>query len=217
MPARIQSLLLDGPAGKLEALLEEPETEAPHQAWLVCHPHPLYGGTLHNKVVHRVARGARRAGAVVLRFNFRGVGLSEGTYDEGNGEVEDARAALAWLRSEYPHLPFSLAGFSFGSRVILRLGCQLPSAQRLVALGFPTTAGELPELAHCAPPKIFIQSTRDEFGPKDDLRALFHRLTPPKRLIFIDAGDHFFTHGLDRLEQAVYRQARTGTDTFSGC
>jgi alpha/beta superfamily hydrolase len=216
VPARIQSLLLEGPAGKLEALLEEPEAGAPDQAWLVCHPHPLYGGTMHNKVVHRAARGARRAGAVVLRFNFRGVGLSEGTYDEGRGEVEDARAALAWLRSEYPELPFSLAGFSFGSRVILRLGCRL-APERLVALGFPTTAGELPELAHCTPPKIFIQSTRDEFGPKDDLRALFHRLPPPKRLIFVDADDHFFTHGLDRLEQAIYREAKRATGAPPRC
>jgi alpha/beta superfamily hydrolase len=207
VPARIQSLLLDGPAGKLEAMLEEPETGAPRQAWLVCHPHPLYGGTMHNKVVHRVARGARRAGAVVLRFNFRGVGLSQGTYDEGNGEVEDARAALEWLRAQYPDLPFSLAGFSFGSRIVLRLGCGLAGVQRLVALGFPTTAGEFPELDQCAPPKVFIQSTRDEFGPKDDLRALFHRLPAPKRLVFIDAHDHFFDGGLDRLEQAIYRQA----------
>jgi alpha/beta superfamily hydrolase len=207
VPARIQSLLLDGPAGKLEALLEEPEAGVPRQSWLVCHPHPLYGGTMHNKVVHRVARGARRAGAVVLRFNFRGVGLSQGTYDEGHGEVEDARAALAWLREQYPDLPFSLAGFSFGSRIILRLGCGLAGVQRLVALGFPTTAGAMPDLDRCAPPKVFIQSTRDEFGPKDELRALFHRLPAPKRLIFIDAYDHFFGGALARLEQAIQRQA----------
>src|SRR5580704_6497531 len=126
MPRRIESLLIDGPAGKLEALLEEPEQEntgAPREACLVCHPHPLFGGTMHNKVVYRIARGMRRAGAVVLRFNFRGVGRSESVHDQGVGEVEDARAALGFLRHRYPDLPYSLAGFSFGSRVILQLGC----------------------------------------------------------------------------------------------
>src|SRR5271165_4822972 len=99
MPRRIESLMLTGPAGKLEALLEEPEDREPTEAALVCHPHPQYGGTMHNKVVYRIARGLRRAGAVVLRFNYRGVNLSEGSYDHGTGEVEDARAALDLLRS----------------------------------------------------------------------------------------------------------------------
>ena len=102
MPRRIESLFIDGPAGKLEALLEEPEDRDPSHAVLVCHPHPQHGGTMHNKVVYRIARGLRRAGAVVLRFNYRGVNLSEGEYDHGIGEMEDARAALALLRSRYP-------------------------------------------------------------------------------------------------------------------
>jgi alpha/beta superfamily hydrolase len=93
----------------LEALLEEPEVGGPREACLVCHPHPLFGGTMHNKVVYRIARGMRRAGAVVLRFNFRGVGQSEGVYDRGEGELEDARAALGFLRQRYPHLPYSMA------------------------------------------------------------------------------------------------------------
>ncbi len=124
MSRRIESLFIDGPAGKLEALLEEPEDQDPRHAVLVCHPHPQHGGTMHNKVVYRIARGLRRAGAVVLRFNYRGVNLSQGEYDHGVGELEDARAALGLLRSRYPALPFSLAGFSFGSRIILRLGCE---------------------------------------------------------------------------------------------
>src|SRR6202041_347176 len=105
--------LRDGPAGKLEALLEPPEHGEPRAAALVCHPHPLFGGTMHNKVVYRTARGLRRSGSVVLRFNFRGVNLSEGVHDEGNGEVEDARAALQVLRERYLDLPYALAGFSF--------------------------------------------------------------------------------------------------------
>ena len=125
MPRKIESLFLPGPAGRLEALLEEPEEGAPREAALVCHPHPRHGGTMHNKVVYRIARGLRRAGAVVLRFNYRGVNLSEGGYAHGEGEREDARGALDYLRGRYPELPYTLAGFSFGSRVVLQLGCEL--------------------------------------------------------------------------------------------
>src|SRR6266852_5076305 len=110
MPRRIKSLFINGPAGKLEALLEEPEDRAPSQAALICHPHPQHGGTMHNKVVYRIARGMRRAGAAVLRFNYRGVNLSEGAYAHGEGELDDARAALAYLRQRYPDLPLTLAG-----------------------------------------------------------------------------------------------------------
>src|SRR5579864_6742532 len=123
MPRKIESIFIDGPAGRLEALLEEPEDAVPTEAALVCHPHPQHGGTMHNKVVYRIARGLRSAGAVVLRFNYRGVNLSEGEYAHGEGELEDARTALAYFRGRFPDLPFTLAGFSFGSRIVLRLGC----------------------------------------------------------------------------------------------
>ena len=118
---RIESHFIAGPAGRLECLLEEPEDREPIEAALVCHPHPLFGGTMHNKVVYRIARGLRKTGCVVLRFNFRGVNLSEGTHDGRAGEVEDARTALGFLRERYPDLPYSLAGFSFGSRIALKL------------------------------------------------------------------------------------------------
>src|SRR5580704_19558492 len=137
MPRRIESLFIPGPAGKLETLIEEPENQAPREAVLICHPHPQFGGTMHNKVVYRMARGMRRAGAVALRFNYRGVNLSEGSYDNGLGELEDARAALGYLRSRYPQVPFSLAGFSFGSRIILKLGCEISGPSRLIAVGYP--------------------------------------------------------------------------------
>src|ERR1017187_9475693 len=167
MPRRIESLMLTGPAGKLEALLEEPEDREPREAFMVCHPHPLFGGTMHNKVVYRIARGMRRAGAVVLRFNFRGVGRSEGVNDRGEGEIEDARAALGFLRERYPDLPYSMAGFSFGSRVIMKLGCALdcsrtggaPGPVRLIAVGFPTHRGRVDYLATCGIPKSFVHST----------------------------------------------------------
>src|ERR1700678_2341818 len=156
MPRRIESLFIAGPAGRLEALLEEPEDGEPNHAVLVCHPHPQYGGTMHNKVVYRIARGLRRAGAVVLRFNYRGVNLSAGQYDNGIGETEDARAALAVLRSRYPGLPFSLAGFSFGSRIILKLGCETPGVSHLIAAGFPANMSDGHSLGHCPVPRTFV-------------------------------------------------------------
>ena len=210
MPRRIESYFIEGPAGKLEALLEEPEREEPGdgnpvEACVVCHPHPLFGGTMHNKVVYRIARGMRRSGAVVLRFNFRGVGASEGAHAGGAGEIEDASAALAFLRARYPELPYSLAGFSFGARVITKLGCLLesPPPERLIAVGFGTRRGSSDYLSTCAIPKYFIQSTIDEHGPKDELEAAFVHFAEPKQLQFIEAGDHFFAGALDELEAAV--------------
>ena len=203
MPRRIESHDIAGPAGRLEALLEEPENRAPAFAALVCHPHPLYGGTMHNKVVHHLARGLRRSGAAVLRFNFRGVGRSQGEHGHLEGEIEDARAALVWLRERYPALPFALAGFSFGSRVVTRLGCALEGARFLLAAGFPTRMGDADYLETCATPKIFMQSTHDEFAPRPGFEQLYRRIADPKQLIWIDAADHFFAGSLDRLEAAV--------------
>ena len=196
-------MFLGGPAGRLEALLEEPEGGEPKEAALVCHPHPQFGGTMHNKVVYRIARGLRSAGAVVLRFNFRGVNLSEGSYGEGDGELDDARVALAYLRSRYPELPYTLAGFSFGSRVILRLGCEDGDARRLIAVGFPTRFHHSADLENCLLPRIFIQSSHDEYGPIEELRPFVESLAEPKRLIVVEAQDHFFAGGLDHLESQI--------------
>jgi alpha/beta superfamily hydrolase len=203
MPRKIESLFLPGPAGRLEALLEEPEDGAPRECALVCHPHPQHGGTMHNKVVHRVARGLRHAGSVVLRFNYRGVNLSEGTYANGEGELDDARTALEFLRGRYPGLPVTLAGFSFGSRIVLRLGCGGGGARRVIAVGFPTVYRDRSYLENCTLPRIFVQSTHDEFGPAEELRAIVEALPEPKKLVLIEAQDHFFAGGLDRLEHAI--------------
>ena len=211
MPRRIESLFIDGPVGKLEALLEEPEDQAPNKAVLVCHPHPLHGGTMHNKVVYRIARGMRRAGAVVLRFNYRGVNRSEGKYDNGVGEIEDARAALQILRARYPDLPFSLAGFSFGSRIILKLGCETAGVSQLIAVGFPAGYPESRELGRCNVPRIFIQSTHDEFCPAEAMKKYFADLKEPKELIWVESRDHFFAGALDQFEEAVYRVAAGST------
>jgi len=204
MPRRIESLFIEGPAGKLEALLEEPEDQEPRHAVLVCHPHPQFGGTMHNKVVYRIARGLRRGGAVVLRFNYRGVNLSEGEYDNGIGETEDARAALAILRSRYPGLPFSLAGFSFGSRIILKLGCETTGVSRLIAVGFPANWSESHTLGQCPVPRVFIVSKNDQFCSVPAMETYFSALQEPKKLIWIEAQDHFFAGALDQFEDAVY-------------
>ncbi len=204
MPRKIESLFLAGPAGRLEALLEEPDQTAIGIA-LVCHPHPQHGGTMHNKVVYRVAKGLRRSGHVVMRFNYRGVNLSEGQYAHGEGELDDARIALDVLLSRYPKLPLTLAGFSFGSRIALRMGCA-PDAltpRRVIAVGFPTVYKDRSFLEGCTVPRIFIQSTRDQYGPVDELRPLVEALPEPKQLIWIDAQDHFFAGALEQLEESV--------------
>lgn len=204
MGRRIESHLLDGPAGKLEAQLEEPEDAPPTAVALVCHPHPLYGGTMHNKVVYRMARGLRRRGSVVLRFNFRGVGRSQGKHADGSGEIQDARAALDWLRARYPGLPYTLAGFSFGSQVILRLGCSLQDPARLIAVGFPAKTAGAEFLRTCTSRKFFIASTNDEHAPRPRMEALYAEIAEPKQLIWIEAEDHFFQGALDRLEETVF-------------
>ena len=210
MPRRIESLLLEGPAGRLEALLEEPDSLPVREAALVCHPHPQHGGTMHNKVVFRIARGLRRAGAAVLRFNYRGVNLSAGSYAGGVGEREDARAALHWLRRRYPDLPVTLAGFSFGSRIALRLACGGEPARRVIAVGFPTLYPDWSFLQGCTVPRTFVQSTQDQYGPLAELEPLVAALPEPKRLITVEAQDHFFAGALDRLEEEIASLGQPG-------
>jgi alpha/beta superfamily hydrolase len=209
MPRRIETHFLAGAAGRIESLLEEPEDGDPIQAALVCHPHPQHGGTMHNKVVYRTARGLRRAGAVVLRFNYRGVNLSEGSYDNGVGELDDARVALAFLRERYPALPFVIAGFSFGSRIALRLAAEQPSARRVIALGFPTRYGDANQFLGNPVPRVFIQSTNDVHGPREEFEAFFERVEGGKELVWIESRDHFFVDKQQELEDAV-RQVSQG-------
>jgi len=141
----------------------------------------------------------------VLRFNYRGVNLSQGEYAHGEGELEDARTALDYLRARYPGLPFSLAGFSFGSRIALRLGCGGAGARRVIAVGFPMEYKDRSSLEGCTVPRIFVQSTRDQYGPISDLEPLVAALPEPKKLIVVEAGDHFFAGALDDLEREVAR------------
>ncbi|HKS73642.1 MAG TPA: alpha/beta fold hydrolase, partial [Terriglobales bacterium] len=138
--ATIRSLFIDGPVGRLEALLNEGSAAATHAA-LVCHPHPVYGGTLHNKVVFHTMKALNTFGYPVLRFNFRGAGLSHGEHDNGVGEIEDARACLNWLDHEF-HLPTILAGFSFGAAVGLQVACADPRVQAAIGLGIPVVPAD---------------------------------------------------------------------------
>ena len=203
MARKIESLKIAGPVGDLEALLEEPEDREPIAAVLVCHPHPQHGGTMHTRVVHRTARGLRKAGAVVLRFNYRGVNLSEGEYDHGHGEIEDGRACLEFLRARYPDLPFAIAGFSFGSRIALKLALGYPQAKKVIPIGYPTKYPNREYISDITIPKVFIHSTNDEHGPRPDFEAFFATLPEPKEVKWIESKDHFFVDNLEAFEEAV--------------
>ena len=205
MARRIETLFLPGLAGKLEALLEEPEDADPLEAAVICHPHPRHGGTMHNKVVYRLARGLRKAGCVVLRFNYRGVNLSEGAYDRGVGETEDARVALRELQARYPYLPIAAAGFSFGSRVALRLTSQERAIRRVIPVGFPTVTAERDFVYQVHVAKFFIHSTHDNFGPRADFEKFFETVPKPKQVDWIESADHFFSDALEQYEAAVLR------------
>jgi alpha/beta superfamily hydrolase len=202
----IRSLFLDGPAGRLEALLNAESPNATHAA-IVCHPHPLYGGTLHNKVVFHAMKALNSFGFPVLRFNFRGTGLSEGEHANGTGEVEDVRTALDWLDSEFK-LPIIFAGFSFGAAVGLRATYADPRVPTLIALGLPAIpienrAYEFEFLRECTKPKLFVSGSRDQFGPIGKLEALVNTFADPKKLVRIEAGDHFFEGRLKEMRVAI--------------
>lgn len=200
---KVQSLTLEGPAGRLEALLELPEGARSDLAGLVCHPHPLYGGTLHNKVVHHTSRALQELGLPVLRFNFRGAGLSEGTHDEGRGEAEDVRAGLRYLREQFPQADVVLAGFSFGAWVGLRVACSEPRVRALVGVGVGANLSRHDFLAACKQPKLFVQGTRDQYGSPENVQALFEQAAPPKHIVWIENADHFFGGHLEELRRAI--------------
>ena len=194
----------DGPAGRLEAILREPEPPV-RRAAIVCHPHPLFGGTMHNKVVFRIARAFQSAGFAVLRFNFRGTGRSEGTHDEGRGEQDDLRAAIRFIEQKFAGAELWLAGFSFGSMVMLRATCNDPRVRAMVAAGAPVTKYDFSHLVHCGLPKLFVQGALDEFGPPTELSRFVDRLDEPKQLTIIAGADHFFAGHLDELGDTVAR------------
>lgn len=200
---KVKSLFLPGVAGRLEALWEEPSGARADLAGLVCHPHPLYGGTLHNKVVHHTSLALQERGLPVLRFNFRGAGKSQGKHDHGRGEADDVRAALNWLAAERPGAGVFLAGFSFGAWVGLRVGCEEKRVRALIGVGLPADSSDLGYLADCAKPKLFVQGTRDQYGARRSVERVVKAAAAPKELIWIEGADHFFAGHLVALRHAI--------------
>ncbi|HEY7356425.1 MAG TPA: alpha/beta family hydrolase [Ktedonobacterales bacterium] len=203
--AQLKHVDIPAPHGRLEGLLRLPddEAQAPRLAAVVCHPHPLFGGTMHNKTVFRLATALNAVGIPTLRFNFRGVGLSTGSYDEGRGEQDDIRAALDELERRFPGVALCVAGFSFGAWTGLRVGCAEQRVQQLVGVGVPVASLPVDDLANCAKPKLIVQGARDQYGPEAKLRAWFAGIPDPKHLEVIPGADHFLTDHLAELEQAV--------------
>jgi uncharacterized protein len=202
-PGAIRSLFLNGPAGQLEALLNSGAPDATHAA-LVCHPHPLFGGTMHNKVVFHAMKALNSFGFPVVRFNFRGTGLSHGEHDHGRGEIEDVRAALDWLDHEF-HLPLIFAGFSFGAAIGLGAACADGRVEAMIGLGTPVDdrSYDLGFLRSCAKPKLFVSGSRDQFGPRATLQALVNSLPEPKKLVIIDSAGHFFEGRLREMREVI--------------
>jgi uncharacterized protein len=201
--AAIRSFFVDGPSGRLEALLNVGSSSASHSG-LVCHPHPLFGGTMHNKVVFHAMKALHSLGFPVLRFNFRGTGLSAGEHD-GLAEVEDVQAALRWLKREFG-LPIVFAGFSFGAAIGLRACCPDPAVRAVISLGTPVEAeGRLYSyqfLRDCPKPKLFLSGDHDQFGPHEELEQVVTSAADPKKLVFIP-GDHFFEDHLTEMRQTI--------------
>ncbi len=198
-----RNFFLAGPAGRLEALLWTVPVAGPPLAAVVCHPHPLFGGTMHNKVVYQAAKALHLRDIPVLRFNFRGAGQSEGEHDRGMGEQEDVRAALDYLAAKFPRTSILLAGFSFGSVVGLRVGCAAKRVSDLIGLGIPVDRSDLTYLRECAKPKLLIQGGNDQFGSRANVEALYATLPEPKRLVIVEGAEHFFSGQLDKVRSAI--------------
>jgi alpha/beta superfamily hydrolase len=199
-----RNFFLQGPVGKLEAILWTPTRSAdPALAAVLCHPHPLFAGTLHNKVVYHAAKSLDSLGIPVLRFNFRGAGLSAGEHDRGIGERDDVQTAIDFLANEFPAAALLLGGFSFGSWVGLRVGCADSRVQELFGLGIPVNSSDFSYLETCSKPKLIVQGTNDEFGSWQNLEPVIARMAGDTRLVFVQDADHFFSGHLEKLDQAI--------------
>jgi alpha/beta superfamily hydrolase len=210
MDAHHKEVTIRGSAGRLEGLLWVPKpSQQIHMAAVVSHPHPLYQGTMHNKVVYQTARALDSLGIPVVRFNFRGVGRSEGSYDRGRGEEEDVRSALDYLEAQFPAVPLLVAGFSFGAWVGLRAGCLDPRVVELVGLGLPIDDRKLRfnYLSSCTKPKLLIQGENDQYAARPHFEGFIQTFRPETatttRVVFIPAADHFFTGHLEEMAAAV--------------
>jgi uncharacterized protein len=209
--ARLLTIEIPVSHGALEGLLRLPdESASPAMVAVVCHPHPAHGGTMHNKVVFRVAQALGELGFPALRFNFRGVGRSSGFYDQGDGERDDVRAALDEIARRFPCAPICLAGFSFGSWVGLPIGCADTRVYQLIGVGVPTSLLTTDALSPCDKPKLIVQGARDQYGPQSSLLPWYDALPEPKALSLIPESDHFFTGRLNELQGALLAYFQSG-------
>ncbi len=203
MNEREMPLQLPGKTGVLEALYRpEPGTGGRGGA-VILHPHPLYGGNLHNKVVFSCQKVCAELGLATLRFNFRGVGTSGGSYDDGQGEQQDVLTALDHLRGQIPGRPLYLVGFSFGAWLALKVGAAQEDILGIAALGTPVGWAELGFLAACVKPKLFVHGREDQYCDAGELEKGFGQMAPPRQLQMIEGADHFFTGRLDELTQIL--------------
>jgi len=201
---RIETFFVDGPAGRIECMLKHPAGgRAPGAAAVVCHPHPLFGGTMHNKVVHAAAEAIVKEGLPVLRFNFRGVGGSAGPHDGGRGEQDDLRLLLDRLAERFPGRPLLVAGYSFGAFVGLRVGCDDPRVAALIGIGVPLTMADFGFLGVCRKPLALVQGDADPFGPPEMLLGFAASLPGGARVTLVKNAAHNFGGRLDELARRV--------------
>ena len=199
-PKPLRHVDLYGRAGRLEALYRD--LQDPAAIAVVCHPHPMGGGTLHNKVVFRAARGLESANVATLRFNFRGVGASGGRHEEGEGELEDVNAAIGWAKKKLPGKKLIVGGFSFGGWVASRAACELPEVDAVFLIGTPVNKYDFGYLRHCEKPMLFVHGTQDEHGDVTKVEKLIPTVRNAESVI-ITGADHFFTKQLEALEETM--------------
>ena len=206
-PKPLRHVDLYSSAGRLEALYRE--LQDPAAVAVVCHPHPMGGGTLHNKVVFRAARGLEAANVATLRFNFRGVGASGGKHEEGEGELQDVVAAIDWVARKHPGLRIIVGGFSFGAWVSTRAACELSNVAAVFLIGTPVNKYDFGYLRNCDKPMLFLHGTQDEYGDVAKLEKLVAPLRNAESVI-VTGADHFFAKQIDAVEETL----RTWAEEF---
>jgi len=187
----------------LEAVLRQPGHKSLRGASVLCHPHPVYGGTMNNRVVFRAGKAAIDSGLAALRFNFRGVGASTGEFENGVGEQQDVAAAIDWLKGKFPDLPLVLIGFSFGAWVGLQVADKDPRIVATVGLGLPLNHYDFEFLTEYVNPALYIIGTADEFCPREKMEHLSRRLPPFSEVRWIEGADHFFGSHIDKVQNVI--------------
>jgi len=193
---------IDGPAGKLQALWTPADTPA-NKAAVVCHPHPLYGGTMENKVVARCARYLSQAGVDTFRFNFRGVDESEGTFDSGRGERDDVRAMIDYVVETLPAASLAVVGFSFGSWVGTASGAEHDAVRALVAIAPVVTKADFDRLKNSAKPKLIVYAGQDQYTDPASIEAWIAQAQAPVESFLVPGVDHFFGERVNEAARKV--------------